>query len=77
MACARLARHYEVPSNIGTFATGAKSADWQAGLENGLSCFASLAAGADIMGGAGLLHGASLYAPEEMVLDCEALLCPW
>jgi len=72
MACAQLARHYGVPSCIGTFATGAKSADWQAGLENGLSALASCLAGADLLCGAGLLHGASLFSLEEMVLDCEA-----
>jgi trimethylamine--corrinoid protein Co-methyltransferase len=71
MASAQLARHYGVPSAIGTFATGSKSPDWQAGLENGLSGFASLLAGADLMCGAGLLFGARVYSLAEMVLDAE------
>ena len=58
MASAQLARRYGVPSIIGTFATGAKVADWQAGLENGLSAMSSCLAGADLLCGAGLLFGA-------------------
>jgi trimethylamine--corrinoid protein Co-methyltransferase len=71
MASAQLARHYRVPSAVGTFATGAKRADWQAGLENGLSGLASCLAGADLLCGAGLLYGARVFSPEEMVMDCE------
>jgi len=70
-AFAQLARHYRVPSSVGTFAPGAKSADWQAGLENGLSGLASLFAGADMLSGAGLLYAARVFALEEMVLDAE------
>ena len=71
MASAQLARHYGVPSIIGTFATGSKMPDWQAGLENGLSGMASALAGADLMCGAGLLFGARVYSLAEMVLDAE------
>jgi trimethylamine--corrinoid protein Co-methyltransferase len=71
MAAAQLARRYEVPSSIGTFATGAKSPDWQGGLENGLSALASSLANADMVCGAGLLDAASLHSPEQLVLDCE------
>jgi trimethylamine--corrinoid protein Co-methyltransferase len=70
-AFAQLARHYRVPSSVGTFAPGAKSPDWQAGLENGLSGLASLLAGADMLSGAGLLYAARVFALEEMVLDAE------
>jgi trimethylamine--corrinoid protein Co-methyltransferase len=71
MSSAQLARRYGVPSIIGTFATGAKMADWQAGLENGLSGMASCLAGADLMCGAGLVHAARVFSLEQMVLDCE------
>jgi trimethylamine--corrinoid protein Co-methyltransferase len=71
MASAQLARHYEVPSSIGTFATGSKSPDWQAGLENGLSGLASVLSGADMLCGAGLLYGARVYSAEQLVLDTE------
>lgn len=71
MASAQLARRYRIPSIIGTFATGSKLADWQAGVENGLSGLASCLAGADLLTGAGLLFGARVFSMEEMVLDCE------
>ncbi len=70
-AFAQLARHYRLPSSVGTFAPGAKTPDWQAGLENGLSGLMSLFAGADMLSGAGLLYAARVFALEEMVLDAE------
>ncbi len=70
-AFAQLARHYRLPSSVGTFAPGAKAPDWQAGLENGLSGLVSLLAGADLLSGAGLLYAARVFALEEMVLDAE------
>jgi trimethylamine--corrinoid protein Co-methyltransferase len=71
MASAQLARRYRVPANIGTFATGSKLPDWQAGVENGLSVVASWLGGADMFGGAGLLYGARVYSIVELLLDCE------
>jgi trimethylamine---corrinoid protein Co-methyltransferase len=70
-AFVQLARRYRLPVSVGTFAPGAKAPDWQAGLENGLSGMVSLLAGADMLSGAGLLHGARVFALEEMVLDAE------
>jgi trimethylamine--corrinoid protein Co-methyltransferase len=70
-ASAQLARHYQLPASIGTFSPGARSADWQAGLENGLSCLASALAGADMLSGAGLLGAGRVLSLEEMVLDAE------
>jgi trimethylamine---corrinoid protein Co-methyltransferase len=76
-ALAQLGRRYGLPTSIGTFATGAKSAGWQGGVENALSGMASLLGGADMLSGAGLLDGASLFALEELVLDAElfGMLC--
>jgi trimethylamine--corrinoid protein Co-methyltransferase len=71
MAAAQMARFYGIPASVGTFATGSKTADWQAGVENGLSGLASCLAGADMMCGAGLLFGARVYSLEEMLLDTE------
>jgi trimethylamine--corrinoid protein Co-methyltransferase len=71
MASAQFARRYGIPSSIGTFATGAKSADWQAGAENGLSAIASWLGGADMLCGAGLLYGARVYSIAELILDAE------
>ncbi len=71
LAGAQLARRYGLPSSIGTYATGSKDADWQAGVENGLSVMASWLGGADMLGGAGLLYGARVYSLVELLLDTE------
>jgi trimethylamine--corrinoid protein Co-methyltransferase len=71
MAGAQLARRYGLPSSIGTYATGSKSADWQAGVENALSVMASWLCGADMLCGAGLLYGARVYSIVELLLDTE------
>lgn len=71
LASAQLARSYGLPSSIGTFATGAKSSDWQAGTENGLSGISSWLGGADMLCGAGLLYGARVYSATQLLLDAE------
>lgn len=68
---AQMARHYRLPSNVGTFATGAKAANWHAGVENAISGTVSAFAGADMMCGAGLLAGAVIFSFEQLLLDCE------
>ncbi len=68
---AQMARYYGLPSNVGTFATGAKASNWHAGVENALSGAVSAFAGADMMCGAGLLAGAVIFSFEQLLLDCE------
>jgi trimethylamine--corrinoid protein Co-methyltransferase len=68
---AQLARRYGLPSSIGTFATGAKTPDWQAGAEGALSLVASWLGGADMLCGAGLVHAALVHSSVEMLLDVE------
>ena len=70
-ALGQLGDWYGLPTSIGTFATGAKAPDWQAGFENAISGMASLLGGADMLSGAGLLHAARTFSLEEMVLDAE------
>ncbi len=67
----QMARFYGIPASIGTFATGAKSSDWQAGVDNGISGAVSQFCGADMMSGAGLLNAARLFSFEQLLLDCE------
>jgi len=67
----QLAHFYAVPASIGTFATGAKSSGWHAGVENALSGAVSQFSGADMMCGAGLLNGASIFSFEQLHMDCE------
>jgi trimethylamine--corrinoid protein Co-methyltransferase len=70
-ASAQLARYYKIPSNIGTFATGAKSSNWHAGVENSISGAVSMFSKADMMCGAGLINGATIFSYEQLLLDCE------
>ena len=67
----QMARFYGLPSNIGTFATGAKTSDWHAGVENALSGAVNQFCGADMMCGAGLLNGARIFSFEQLLMDCE------
>ncbi len=71
MASAQLARSYGLKSIVGSFATGSKTSDWQAGTENGLSAMCSAISGVDLFSGAGLLYAARVFSPLQMLLDCE------
>jgi trimethylamine--corrinoid protein Co-methyltransferase len=66
-----LADFYNVPLSMGAYATGAKRPDWQAGVENSLSAFMASVSGADMLLGAGLLHGSRIWSYEQMILDTE------
>lgn len=70
-AACQLAHSYGLPANVGTFATGAKASNWQAGVENALSGAVSQFAGADMMCGAGQLYGAPVFSFEQLLMDCE------
>lgn len=67
----RLADFYNVPLSMGAFATGAKDPNWQAGLENSLSAFMACVSMADMLLGAGFLHGSRIWSYPQMMLDCE------
>jgi trimethylamine--corrinoid protein Co-methyltransferase len=67
----QLADFYKVPLSMGAFATGARQPDWQAGVENSFSAFMACASGADMLLGAGLLHGSRILSYEQMVMDSE------
>lgn len=71
MANAQLARSYGLKSMVGTFATGSKTSDWQGGVENGLSGFASWISGVDMASGAGLLYAARVFSAAQLILDAE------
>jgi trimethylamine--corrinoid protein Co-methyltransferase len=70
-ACNQLARFYDVPLSMGTFATGAKQPDWQAAVDNSFSGLMPVLAGTAMLTGAGLLHGSRLASYTQLVLDCE------
>lgn len=70
-ATGELANFYDVPLSMGSFATGAKVPDWQAGIENSLSTFMASAAMSDMLLGVGLLSGSTIWSYEQMLMDCE------
>jgi len=67
----QLADFYNLPLSMGSFATGAKKPDWQAGIENSLSTFMASAAMSDMLLGVGLLNGSTIWSFEQMIMDCE------
>jgi len=66
-----LADYYNIPLSMGSFATGAKQPDWQAGIDNSLSTFMASIVMSDMLLGAGLLHGSRIWSFEQMLMDCE------
>ena len=66
-----LADFYNIPLSMGSFATGAKEPNWQAGVDNSLSTFMASAVMSDMLLGVGLLHGSRIWSYEQMMMDCE------
>jgi trimethylamine--corrinoid protein Co-methyltransferase len=66
-----LSDFYNVPLSMGAYATGAKEPDWQAGVDNALSSFMAVSTLADMLLGAGLLHGSRILSYEQLLMDAE------
>jgi len=66
-----LADFYDVPLSMGSFATGAKEPNWQAGIDNSLSTFMASVVMSDMLLGVGLLHGSRIWSYEQLLMDCE------
>jgi trimethylamine--corrinoid protein Co-methyltransferase len=66
-----LADYYNIPLSMGSFATGAKQPNWQAGVDNSLSTFMACIVMSDMLLGAGFLHGSRIWSFAEMLMDCE------
>lgn len=66
-----LSDFYNIPLSMGSFATGAKEPNWQAGVDNSLSTFMACAVMSDMLLGVGFLHGSRIWSYAQMLLDCE------
>jgi len=66
-----LSDFYNIPLSMGSFATGAKEPNWQAGLENSISTLMACIVMSDMLLGAGFLHGSRIWSYSQMMLDCE------
>ncbi len=62
---------YDIPLSMGSFATGAKEPNWQAGVENSLSTFMACISMSDMLLGVGFLHGSRIWSYSQMLMDCE------
>src|SRR5574342_113779 len=56
---------------MGSFATGAKEPNWQAGIEGSLSTFMASIVMSDMLLGLGFLHGGRIWSDAEMMMDAE------
>ena len=66
-----LSDFYNIPLSMGSFATGAKFPNWQAGVDNSLSTLMSCIVMSDMLLGVGFLHGSRIWSYAEMLMDCE------
>ena len=66
-----LSDFYNIPLSMGSFATGAKEPNWQAGVDNTLSTLMASIVMSDMLLGVGFLHGSRIWSYAQMMLDVE------
>ena len=70
-AATQMAHHFGCAVNMGTMASGAKEPGWQAAVDDALSTLASVAAGAEMMSGCGLLDGSTTLSYAHLLMEAE------
>jgi trimethylamine--corrinoid protein Co-methyltransferase len=70
-AATELAHHFGFAMNMGTMSSGAKEPGWQAAVDDALSTFASVGAGAEMMSGCGLLDGSKTLSYAHLLMETE------
>ena len=72
LAAAQLAAHVGLPLVAGGMRTTSHEPDWQAGHQDAFASMTTIASGADVTGGAGLLGAATAFNLQQLVMDAEA-----
>jgi trimethylamine--corrinoid protein Co-methyltransferase len=67
----QMAHHFGFAVNMGTMASGAKEPGWQAAVDDAFSTQASVAAGAEMMSGCGLLDGSTTLSYAHLLMEVE------
>ncbi len=70
---AQVGKSLGVPTHTYLGATDGKIADYQAGLESGVSAMIGALAGINMISGAGMLDFLNCISPEKLVMDAEAI----
>lgn len=60
-----------LPGVAGAFGTSAPAPDWEACTDGSFAALCSVLAGATLVSGAGTLHGAGVFSPQQLVADAE------
>lgn len=68
----QMARYYKLPFFSGGHGSGSKVPDPQAAIEKALSAWTMFLAGADFLGGPGLLESFTVLSYEQLLIDVEA-----
>jgi len=74
VACAhiQMAKHYDLPFFSGGHGSSSKTPDAQAAMEKAFSAYSMFLAGADLLGGPGLLESFTMLSYEQLLIDVEA-----
>jgi len=70
-ACNQIFKSYNIPHAVGSWGTGAKEPDWQAGVDHSLMALMPTLTHPEIFMGVGMLHNSGLVSFQQMIMDCE------